>query len=236
MRSVLFLVLLAACDSEGEGPAQSAVDAAAGDAAERGGQDATPPVGPDGGPDAAGPDGPDAAGPDAAPPDAAVADAAPPDAAVGPTCPPPAPHGPDVGDVIPSLILPDCDGTPHDLQSLCGQVGFFFEFAAWCPPCRRFASQFEDFWAEFPQAQGFVVLSADENFAAPDADDCRRIRDQYDLPVTVLYDPEGQLARVFDVPTNDMAFVTARDGTLRFKRQYSTTEQKAAALRAALAE
>lgn len=166
----------------------------------------------------------------------AAPDAAAPDAAIGLTCPPPAPHGVAIGDRIPSFSLPDCDGTLHDLQSLCGQPGFVFEFAAWCPPCRQFAREFNAFWGQFPEAAGFVIVSATENFGPPDAASCRAIRDQYALPVPVLYDAEGRFAATFGVPQNDMAFVTGPDGTLQFKAHYSSRAQKEQALRAASAE
>lgn len=240
MRWFLFVLLGAlACQSDPE--AEPSRDAAKADGAldaARVAADATPDAAPAG----------DSAANDMRPGDAAVdpadaaavlADAAPldaavvPDAAAGLACQ--APFGINIGDVMAPLALPDCDGTMHNLHDLCGEVGFFFEFAAWCPPCRRFAHEFPEFWAQFEGVRGFLILSADENFMLPNAEDCRRIRDQYDLPVPVLYDPDGALGALFRMPANDMAFVTRADGTLVFKEHYSSRAEKEAALREALA-
>lgn len=53
------------------------------------------------------------------------------DAAVG-MCPPAGATGVQVGDLIPSPSLVDCDGRPFDLHSLCGKVAAHqFHFAGW---------------------------------------------------------------------------------------------------------
>ena len=70
-------------------------------------------------------------------PDAAVADTGlHPDASsgrdAGASCPPAGPYGVNVGDFIPDIALPDCDGNMHRLHDLClTRAAWMFIFAGW---------------------------------------------------------------------------------------------------------
>ncbi|MCB9535349.1 MAG: TlpA family protein disulfide reductase [Myxococcales bacterium] len=141
--------------------------------------------------------------------------------------------------MLPSLTLMDCDGTPHDLRDLCGSdAAWIFEFAAWCPPCRSFARNMNARLADYADEDlaVYLVISADANFGAPDAADCRAIREQYGLQIPVLYDPNGDFQRVFGVPDNDVHVVLDGDGTITLKEHYASEAEVYDAIDAALAD
>ncbi len=147
---------------------------------------------------------------------------------MGGLCPPEGPFGNAEGDVAPDVVLMDCDGNPHSVRDLCAnKVGWIFEFAAWCPPCRTFARGFESLMADFEGEDLGVlfVISSDEGFSAPDANDCSAIRDAYGITsAPVLYDANGALQREFGVPANDINIIMSEGNVIEFKRQYSARD------------
>jgi peroxiredoxin len=147
-------------------------------------------------------------------------------------CPPQGPFGARVGDTIPDVSFPDCDGQMHSLHELCEhQVGWIFEFAAWCPPCRAFARTINALYLSFDREEvgAFVIISQNNNFGAPNAAFCQDIKRQYNLTdIPVLYDPDGRLQRMLDVPSNDINILTRQGGEIFFKRQYSSPQVEGA--------
>jgi pyruvate/2-oxoglutarate dehydrogenase complex dihydrolipoamide acyltransferase (E2) component len=91
-------------------------------------------------------------------------------------------QGPNLGQIAPDITLMDCDGNPHSLHELCAyEVGWIFEFAAWCPPCRRASSLRSRGSTSALRRRGlgaWVVISEAGDFSAPDAELCREVRDQ----------------------------------------------------------
>ncbi len=134
---------------------------------------------------------------------------------------------PQVGDALVSLSLPDCDGQMHDLRSLCErQAGWVFAFAAWCPPCRRFAEGAEDLYQTYePRGLGaFFLITETESFEPPDASSCSAIRERYGLTMPVLYDGQGQFQEIYGVPPNDINIVTGESCKIVLKEQYSSEQ------------
>lgn len=146
----------------------------------------------------------------------------------GGLCPPQGPFGNGEGDVAPDVVLMDCDGNPHSVRDLCARkVGWIFEFAAWCPPCRSFARDFEALMADFAGDDLGVlfVISSNDAFAEPSAEDCRSIRDAYGIEsAPVLYDADGALQRELGVPANDIHIIMSEGNVIEFKRQYSSRD------------
>ncbi|MEZ4466097.1 MAG: TlpA disulfide reductase family protein [bacterium] len=137
-----------------------------------------------------------------------------------------------MGETAPDLELPDCDGVMHRIHAACGQPLWIFEFAGWCPPCRQEAAGLQA-RADAAAARGiqtWMIVSADDGFAAPDAADCRRYRDQYGLTLPVLYDAEGAFQRTWRVPANAVNVVLDAAGVVRFNRQFASDAQVDAAL------
>lgn len=67
----------------------------------------------------------------------------------------------------------------------------------------------------------FFIISANSNFGAPSAADCRRLRDRYGISVPVLYDADGAFTQELGIPDNDMSFVLDEGNVITFKRQFA---------------
>jgi peroxiredoxin len=150
----------------------------------------------------------------------------------GGLCPPQGPFGDAVGSVAPDVEFPDCDGQMHSLHDLCEhKVGWIFEFAAWCPPCRAFLPTVNDLYLSFDREDlgAFVVISQDNNFNAPDAAFCQTVKREYNLTdVTVLYDPDERLQDALKVRSNDINILMRQGGEIFFKEQYASDEVRGA--------
>ena len=189
---------------------------------------------------------PDAAAPDLRlPEDSSVPDAAAPvpDAAVAePGCDVDGERGAEVGQVLPDLALVDCDGNAFALSDLCPRsVGYVFEFAGWCPPCRRFAAGADALYDRFAEAGGpafemFVVVSQDDDGDAADAAFCQSVRAQYGLTMPVLFSPAGAFPSALDVPPNEVHLVTRRGGRVEHADHYGGDTIEAALVDAFEAE
>jgi len=166
-----------------------------------------------------------AAGADAGPvqSDAGPADAGPP--STGGMCPPVGPYGMAPGDIADDITLMDCDGVEHSLHSLCeNQAVWLFEFADWCPPCRAFASsEMNDVYDSYagPDFEGYMIISADAGFGAPDAADCEEIRTRYGVHMPVLYDPTGAFQTNFGVAPNEINIVLGQGAEIEWIGRYA---------------
>lgn len=151
---------------------------------------------------------------------------------MGGVCPPEGPYGAGEGSTIPSIVLKDCSGQDVDVHSLCEyEVGWMFEFAAWCPPCRAFAAGLNDLYNTFEEGRVgmFFIISQDNNFGAPTASFCQDIKRQYGLDdVTVLYDPNGAFQQQLGVRSNEVNVLTRRGGEIFFNRQYANSQVEGA--------
>jgi thiol-disulfide isomerase/thioredoxin len=136
-------------------------------------------------------------------------------------------EGPDEGSLIPNVTFLDCDGNEHNLQDLCGySAGWVFEYAAWCPPCQRFAPSVNAIYERHREAGlgAFFIISETENFEAPDAEYCAATRRALGLTMPVLYDRDGAFQRALRVNANDVNVVTGRGGLIQWKAQYSSDD------------
>jgi hypothetical protein len=162
------------------------------------------------------------------------------DATAGGVCPPVGPFGGGIGEATPALTWLDCDGNAYDVRSLCeAEAVWIVLFAGWCPKCRAFAGQANAFIAQFSDAPpnafaGFVLVTETANYERPDAAYCAQVRAQYGFEVPVLYEPTGETQRALGVSNNDVHVVLARGNVVTFKKQYTTPEDVAAAIRALL--
>lgn len=95
----------------------------------------------------------------------------------------------DEGEQAPDFTLPDADGEPVTLSELRGQpVVIYFYPRDDTSGCTTQACGIRDAWAEFEEADA-VVLGI-----SPDGVDSHaRFREKYDLPHTLLADPERRV-------------------------------------------
>lgn len=139
------------------------------------------------------------------------------------SCPGDGPFGTQVGDVAPDFEVLDCDGNPWRLHDHCGEPLWIFEYAAWCPPCRRFMGGIQALYNEFSDTplQAAVIISQTENFTTPDGDFCESVRARYGLELTVLYDPDGAFRDTMGVPANDVNFLFDAEGRIDYYGRYA---------------
>ncbi|QEY32961.1 thioredoxin-dependent thiol peroxidase [Synechococcus sp. RSCCF101] len=91
-----------------------------------------------------------------------------------------------IGDPAPAFSLPDQSGTAISLESLKGQrVVIYFYPKDDTPGCTKEACNFRDQWGLF-ERHGIAVLGISKDGAASH----EKFINKYDLPFTLLSDPE----------------------------------------------
>ena len=135
-----------------------------------------------------------------------------------PICPPPEPYGYDVESTLTNLTFDDCDGNAVALHDLCGvNAGLVFHFYGWCTGCYRFLSEANALYQDYA-SDGFVpiIVVSEDAIEQPATNEyCRQIRDQYDLQMTVVADPNGTLEAYGDA---DLVMITNDYAEIIFKR------------------
>jgi peroxiredoxin Q/BCP len=95
------------------------------------------------------------------------------------------------GDAAPEFTLTDSDGETVSLSDFEGPVVLYFYPRADTPGCTTEACSFRDSWGAF---EGVSVLGVSND--PPGA--LAAFREKYDLPHTLLSDPEGEVASAYD--------------------------------------
>ena len=99
-----------------------------------------------------------------------------------------------------------------DLTALRGQVVFLDFWASWCGPCKKSFPWLTEQQVRY-QDKGFVVV-------AVNVDRDRRAAEHFleDTPhrFRIVYDPEGKLAKEYDLKGMPSSFLFGRDGKRRF--------------------
>lgn len=99
----------------------------------------------------------------------------------------------EVREPAPEFTLPDADGREVSLSGLRGQpVVIYFYPRDDTPGCTKQACGIRDAWSEFTDA-GAVVLG----ISPDDVGSHARFREKYDLPHTLLADPDGDVIRAY---------------------------------------
>ena len=138
--------------------------------------------------------------------------------ACAPVCPPPEPYGYEIGSRLHNLTFTDCDGGLVQLHDLCGaDAGLIFNFYGWCTGCYRFLEEAADIHSDYhEQGLVFIVVVSEDPIEQPATQEyCTHIRDRYDLSMTVVFDPEGELEAYGE---SDLAIVTDEGARIVFKR------------------
>lgn len=95
-----------------------------------------------------------------------------------------------------------------DLSDYAGKVVVVDFWASWCVPCRRSFPWLDEMQAKYAD-QGLVVVgvNVDRN-----GEDARAFLEEYPVSFRIVSDPDGDLARQFDVIAMPSSFVIGRDG------------------------
>lgn len=99
-----------------------------------------------------------------------------------------------IGQPAPDFELPNHDGTPVDLSDFEGQrVVLYFYPRADTSGCTKEACGFRDSWDAF-EDHDVAVLGVSND----PVEDLAAFKEKYDLPFTLLSDPDGDVATAYE--------------------------------------
>ena len=117
----------------------------------------------------------------------------------------------EVGTQAPDFTLPDQDGQMHSLKEYRGQkVVLYFYPKDNTPGCSRQASGFGELYPQFTE-KGAVVLGVSKDSVASH----KKFQEKYNLPFTLLSDPEKTVIQAYDVWKEKKSFGKTYMGVVR---------------------
>ncbi len=117
--------------------------------------------------------------------------------------------GIDVGRQAPAAAVQTLDGKPANLTQWIGKTPVVMEFwATWCPNCKELEPTMVAAAREYGDRVKFIAVAVSVN-QSPER--VRRYQDRYKLPMTFVYDHEGNATDAYDVPAT--SYVVVLDGT-----------------------
>lgn len=116
----------------------------------------------------------------------------------------------DVGDPAPEFELQDQHGDAVSLAEFERRVVVYFYPRADTPGCTTEACGFRDAWDEFEERDVAVLGISDDP-----VDDLADFADEYDLPVALLSDEDGEVASAYDSYGEKNMFGNTFDGVFR---------------------
>ena len=115
------------------------------------------------------------------------------------------------GNAAPPFTLNDADGNPVSLEDFKGKtVVVYFYPRDDTPGCTKEACGFRDFWQEIQDADTVVLGISPDNEASH-----RKFRDKYELPFTLLADPEREVMIEYAAYGEKMMYGKKRMGVIR---------------------
>lgn len=130
----------------------------------------------------------------------------------------------DAADVPPDFTLHAADGRKVTLGDFRGKVVYLDFWASWCGPCKQTLPWMQSLEQRYGKS-GFEVVAVNLDVNAEDAQALlREVRPTF----TVLYDPAGDTAGRYEVPTMPTSFLIGRDGYVHSVHSGSTDEDRKA--------
>jgi thiol-disulfide isomerase/thioredoxin len=102
-----------------------------------------------------------------------------------------------------------------ELERYRGKVVFLDFWASWCAPCRQSLPALERMRQEHAAA-GFEVIAVNLDEVPQDGLD---FLEKYPVTYPTVRDPQGKLARLYDVRTMPMSYLIDRKGVVRHVHQ-----------------
>ncbi|QSX28499.1 TlpA family protein disulfide reductase [Shewanella cyperi] len=106
-------------------------------------------------------------------------------------------------------VIQDANGQPMALTQYSGKVVYLDFWASWCGPCRKSFPWMNDLSRR--HGDDLVVLAVNLD---PDPADAEAFIQEFKPRFTIGYDPEGKLARRFDLLGMPSSFLFDRQGQL----------------------
>jgi thiol-disulfide isomerase/thioredoxin len=99
------------------------------------------------------------------------------------------------------------------LEAFRGRLVYLDFWASWCGPCRKSLPFLAGLAAEVDEQEfAIVAVNVDQRGA-----DAHAFLDRHPVPYTVLADPDGQVARAYQLPGMPTSFLIGPDGTILWR-------------------
>jgi cytochrome c biogenesis protein CcmG, thiol:disulfide interchange protein DsbE len=110
----------------------------------------------------------------------------------------------------PELTFTTATGESLSLTTLRGKVVYLDYWASWCAPCRQSFPWMEQMQARYGE-RGFVVLAVNVDRERAEA---QRFLAASPAQLRIVYDPNGDTARLMKVKGMPSSFLIGRDGAI----------------------
>ena len=115
-----------------------------------------------------------------------------------------------VGSTAPAAAVQTLDGKPANLSRWIGKTPVVMEFwATWCPNCKALEPTMAAAAKKYAGKAAFVAVAVSANQTA---ERVRRHLARSPIPMTFVYDHEGEATGAYDVPATSYVVVLDRAG------------------------
>ena len=115
-----------------------------------------------------------------------------------------------VGSTAPAAAVQTLDGKPANLSQWIGKTPVVMEFwATWCPNCKALEPTMAAAAKKYAGKAAFVAVAVSANQTA---ERVRRHLARSPIPMTFVYDHEGEATGAYDVPATSYVVVLDRAG------------------------
>jgi thiol-disulfide isomerase/thioredoxin len=119
-----------------------------------------------------------------------------------------------VGTTAKAVTIEDLDGQPVDLAQFVGKKPVLLEFwATWCPLCRALEPKMAAAREKLGDRVEFIAVAVAVNQTKASI---KRHLAQHPLPLTVLWDTNGNAVRAFQAPSTSYIVVLDAAGVVRY--------------------
>lgn len=115
-------------------------------------------------------------------------------------------------EIAPPFSLVSLSGEIISLSDFQGKVVYLDFWASWCGPCRHTLPWMQKMQAKY-KSQGLEILAVnvDEN-----KNDAKKMIDEIKPVFTVAFDPTGNVAEKYELPTMPSSILIGRNGKIVF--------------------
>ncbi len=138
-----------------------------------------------------------------------------------------------IGTAAKTVTIEDLDGKPVDLGQFIGKRPVLLEFwATWCPLCRALEPKMVAAQQQLGDKVAFIAVAVAVNQSKASI---KRHLERHPLPLTVLWDTNGNAVRAFEAPST--SYIVTLDGAGKVRYTGLGEDQDIArAVRAAIGE